>query len=37
LGPLPVNKGAMHMNSWNYNKPGDRERALANSMLRQPD
>ena len=22
---------------WNYNKPGDRERALANPMLRQPD
>ena len=22
---------------WNYNKPGDRERALNNPMLRQPD
>ena len=22
---------------WNYNKPGDRERALADPMLRHPD
>jgi hypothetical protein len=30
-------KRNLKVDYWNYNKPGDRERALANPMLRQPD
>ena len=30
-------KNSLRIDYWNYNKPGDRERALANPMLRQPD
>ncbi|HEY2614863.1 MAG TPA: hypothetical protein VGI42_04080 [Chthoniobacterales bacterium] len=30
-------KRNLKIDYWNYNKPGDRERALANPMLRQPD
>ena len=30
-------KRNLKVDYWNYNKPGDRERALNNPMLRQPD
>jgi hypothetical protein len=30
-------KRNLKLDYWNYNKPGDRERALADPMLRQPD
>ena len=30
-------KRNLKVDYWNYNKPGDRERALANPMLRLPD
>jgi hypothetical protein len=30
-------KRSLKVDYWNYNKPGDRERAFANPMLRQPD
>jgi len=30
-------KRNLKVDYWNYNKPGDRERALANPLLRQPD
>ena len=30
-------KRNLKVDYWNYNKPGDRERALSNPMLRQPD
>jgi hypothetical protein len=30
-------KRNLKVDYWNYHKPGDRERALANPMLRQPD
>jgi hypothetical protein len=30
-------KRNLKVDYWNYNRPGDRERALANPMLRQPD
>lgn len=30
-------KRNLKVDYWNYNKPRDRERALANPMLRQPD
>ena len=30
-------KRNLKVDYWNYNKPGDRERALANPMFRQPD
>lgn len=30
-------KRNLKVDYWNYNKPGDRERAIANPMLRQPD
>src|SRR5204863_195617 len=30
-------KRNLKVDYWNYNKPADRERALANPMLRQPD
>lgn len=30
-------KRNLKVDYWNYNKPGDRERAFANPMLRQPD
>ncbi len=30
-------KRNLKVDYWNYNKPGDRERALADPMLRQPD
>jgi hypothetical protein len=30
-------KRSLKVDYWNYNKPGDRERALADPMLRHPD
>ena len=30
-------KRNLKVDYWNYNKPGDREKALANPMLRLPD
>jgi hypothetical protein len=30
-------KNSLKVDYWNYNKPGDRERALKNPMLRHPD
>ena len=30
-------KRNLKVDYWNYNKPGDREKALSNPMLRQPD
>ncbi|MBA3385846.1 MAG: hypothetical protein H0T95_04345, partial [Chthoniobacterales bacterium] len=30
-------KRNLKVDYWNYNKPGDRERALSNPMLRLPD
>ncbi|MEY2577091.1 MAG: hypothetical protein QOF80_2578, partial [Verrucomicrobiota bacterium] len=30
-------KRSLKVAYWNYNKPGDRERALADPMLRHPD
>ena len=30
-------KRCLKIDYWNYNKPGDRERALADPMLRHPD
>jgi hypothetical protein len=30
-------KRNLKVDYWNYNKPGDRERALNNPMLRLPD
>jgi len=30
-------KNSLRIDYWNYNKPGDRDRALKDPMLRHPD